>query len=112
MSKEDTPENRMAVKFATIAGPSRSLGLFKIDDEKRLTGRVPELLRSRGWPVDLDLCAVLAMAIGFKKIGIGRQVLRRPTAAQGCGGKWPSDDGSLTAAQIVTQLELTDLLQA
>lgn len=109
---EDTPANRHAVKFATIAGPSRSLGLLKIDDEKRLTGRIPELLRSRGWPVDMDLCCVLAAAVGFKKIGVGRQLFRRPTAAQGCGDKWPADAGSLTAAQIVIDLELTDLLQA
>jgi hypothetical protein len=105
-------EDRHALKFAAIAGPSRSLGLLKIDDEKRLTGRVPELLRSRGWPVDLDLCIVLAAAIGLKKIGVGRQLFRRPSAAQGCGGKWPADAGSLTASQIVVELELSDLLQA
>ena len=109
---KDTPEDRFAVKFASIAGPSRSLGLLKIDDEKRLTGRIPELLRKRGWPLDLDLCCVLAMAIGHKKIGLGRQLYRRPPAAEGCGGKWPVDAGSLTASQIVTELELTDLLQA
>ena len=104
--------DRFAVKYASIAGPSRSLGLLKIDDEKRLTGRVPELLRRRGWPVDLDLCCVLAMAVGHKKIGLGRQLYKRPAAADGCGGRWPAEAGKLTASQIVADLELTDLLQA
>jgi len=94
-------QDKEAIRYALLAGPARGLGLLK---------RVPELLRQRGWPHEGDLAVVCAAAVGCTKIGAGRQLLRRPREADGCGGRWPADAGTLTARQIVEELELSDLL--
>lgn len=98
-----TPEQQWnATRYAMLAGPVRGLDLLK---------RVPDLLRRRGWPEDPDLVAVISAAVGLKKIGAGRTLIRRPHAAGGCGGKWPVDQPRMEARFIVEQLELSELTQ-
>lgn len=103
MDDSRTPEQQRDVfRFAAIAGPARGLDLHK---------RLPEVMRDRGWPQDFDLVCVLTAAIGLTKIGAGRTLFRRPSAASGCDGRWPVDAGRLEARQIVNEFELGDLLQ-
>lgn len=92
----------VVLRHALIAGSVRGLDLRR---------RVPLLLKERGWPVDEDLVAVLATAVGLTKVGAGATVMRRPPAADGCAGWWPREWERRRASQLVADLELRSLLQ-
>lgn len=130
MSDEKTPGQARAEKrFALLAGPARGLDLFE---------RVPELFRSRDWPLDPDLQAVIISAVGLTKIGAGATPLYRPPTADGMRGAWPGDlehtarcqytaaakglmlgqemtcrphGQCISARELVAKLELQELLQ-
>jgi hypothetical protein len=99
-----SPIEQVAItKHALIMGPVRGLDLRT---------RVPEFMRARGWPYqDVDLMIVICMAVGMKKLGAGRTVLRRPPGADGLKGLWPADQPRVEARLLVEMLELHDLLQ-
>ena len=89
--------------YAYTVGPARGLDLFH---------RVQEFMRTRGWPSeDVDLAIVLCLAVGYKKLGAGLQLLRRPPGADGLKGLWPMDQPRVAARELVEMLELQDLLQ-
>lgn len=94
--------------------------------------RLPEIFKERGWPLDEDLMAVAASAIGFVKANLGKQYRRPPAAAQlgvkhfddggfadeeweevrlqfKDGQRWGADE-ILEAWQVVQRLELQRLL--
>jgi hypothetical protein len=103
----DTPrtplEQREIFRYAAIAGPVRGLDLRK---------RIPEIMRQRKWPhEDEDLVTVLCIAVGLKKIGAGRTLLRRPPGADGLGGLWAIERERVEARWLVEALELDELIQ-
>lgn len=111
MSDEDstlwtsTPQGEQAdvVIYALLAGTARGLDLHK---------RLPELMRSRGFPTDdVDLVSVLKAAVALKAIGAGATLVHRPSGADALRGAWPADSGTRTASQIVEELELQRLLE-
>lgn len=98
----DLEQYKAIHRKAMLAGAAKALGLVQ---------RVPELMRTRGWPADdQDLVAVLITAVACRKWGAGREVFRRPKAADGLGGLWPLHAQRVTANHIVDTLELDDLL--
>jgi hypothetical protein len=89
----------------------REVLLGTVAREKGLLKRIPELLKARGWPYsDIDLVAVISAAVICKIVNAGRTTIRRPSNADRCSGKWPAGD-KCTASEIVTALELHDLLE-
>lgn len=96
-------EQREAMVYALLSGTFRGLDLAK---------RLPNLMRSRGWPAeDDDLRSVLAGAVACKKIGAGATIFRRPVGAEQLGGKWPAFLERMSASQVVEWLDLQELLE-
>lgn len=92
-----------AVKYVLFAGTHRGLDLGK---------RVPELMRSRGWPHDdVDLASVLAACVCLVFIGAGGTRVRRPPSAEACGGAWPDSAFIRTASDVVRSMDLQSLLE-
>jgi hypothetical protein len=113
-------EEKAVIRHAILAGPARALGLFK---------RVPEVFKKRGWSLDDDLVAVAISAISIKRMEEvispeavafgweGRQhgtnakiYLRRPPAADTCGDRWPNTVPRATPREVVSLLDLDELL--
>ena len=100
----DIPDDmkKEVARRALIAGVQRALGLPL---------RLIDLLRSRRWPVDDDLVAVLSAAVACRKLGAGATRFRRPPAAGDCSNTWLGAGDVRTASQIVDVMELGELLE-
>lgn len=79
----------------------------------RLSERVPEEFRRRGWPVETDigdLVAVAALAVACCAIGAYGQAVRLPERSSLIGGGWEKlPPERATALDIVAVLNLKTL---
>lgn len=96
---EDAKE---AIKVQLIGSCIRVLELHK---------RVPEFMRSQGWPAeDKNLLSVIMLAVALKRLGEGSTKIPRPVGADVFGASWPIEAFLATATQICDTLELDYLL--